>query len=334
MSIDWQIKVRRQILFAAIFTAVFILSGCAEKTQKVYRVGIISGSLSLLEVTGGFKEKMTEVGYVEGDNIIYDWVDLNDNLTKIKEVVNRLLSENVDLIFTYPLNVAQSVKSATSGTGTPIIFAISTIEGTGMIQSLQKPGADITGVRMPSPELAAKRLEILVEMAPKTKRVWLGHRKDYPAVPPALGMLRPLALRLNVTLVVVPVDNGEDLINDLESRAKSGDVDSILLLPDTITLQPENFEGIKKIAKEYRMPFAGLLRYQTGKGALFTYFPDDYTSGALAASQADKILKGIPAGTIPVLTPEAKLLINYKVAQELGLNISEGLLARADEIIR
>jgi putative tryptophan/tyrosine transport system substrate-binding protein len=82
------------------------------------------------------------------------------------------------------------------------------------------------------------------------------------------------------------------------------------------------------------LPVGGTSVYTLNQGAVFSYISDIFETGKLAAPLADKILKGTPAGTIPVVTPEAKLLINYKMAQELNITIPEGLLSKADKIIK
>jgi len=87
-------------------------------------------------------------------------------------------------------------------------------------------------------------------------------------------------------------------------------------------------------ANDHRLPVGGGMDFTADAGALFSFVPGNREQGRLAAVLADKVFKGIPAGTIPVVTPEARLRLNYKVIQGLGLVVPEGLLSRADEIIR
>jgi putative ABC transport system substrate-binding protein len=102
-----------------------------------------------------------------------------------------------------------------------------------------------------------------------------------------------------------------------------------------ISHAPDSWAAISTFSAKHKLPIAGGLPIAVEQGeTVFTYMPDNIEVGKLAASQTHKILKGTPAGTIPVVTPEPHLRLNYKLAQELGLNISKGLLNRADEIIR
>jgi len=133
-----------------------------------------------------------------------------------------------------------------------------------------------------------------------------------------------------------PVNNIEELRAALEKRTVSGDIgiDAILMMPEILTQTPDGFSAILKFTAKHKVPIGGGLVYTVKRGALFSYAPDNIETGMLAAVLADKIFKGMPAGTIPVVTPEPYLRLNYKLAQELGLNVPEGLLSRADEIIR
>ena len=190
-------------------------------------------------------------------------------------------------------------------------------------------------MRYPGPELVSKRLEILHEIAPQVKRVWIGYDKNNANIPPALEALRPTASSLGMTLVEVPATTLEELQADLATRTKSADLglDAILAMPDSINTSPAGTAMLSKFAAEHKVPMAGGLASQV-QGALFVNGTNFTNVGELAAPLADKILKGTPAGTIPVVTPEQELYINYKVAQELGLTVPDGLLRQATEIVR
>jgi putative ABC transport system substrate-binding protein len=111
-------------------------------------------------------------------------------------------------------------------------------------------------------------------------------------------------------------------------------IDAIYIMPEILTQTPEGFKLIISFANEHKIPVAGGMPYTTKHGALFSMSSDNVEMGELAAALADKIFKGTPAGSIMVVTPPAHLWLNYKAAEELGISISEGLLVRAEEIIR
>jgi putative ABC transport system substrate-binding protein len=302
----------------------------------VYRVGIISGTDAFLSIADGFKAGMAELGYVEDENIVYDVQQLNADPAGELQAAKKFVEDKVDLIFTYPTEPSVAAQTATQGTDIPVVFAYAGIEGSTLVESVREPGGNITGVRFPGPEQINKRLEILLELAPGVKRVWIGYDKNYPNTAPALEALRPLAASRGITLVEVPATTIEELEADLAARAASADLglDAIILMPDTFNHSPAGWGVIQKFAVEHKVLLCGSFLYTVEAGAVFGNANDLFKVGELAAPIADKILKGTPAGTIPVVTPEQDLWINYKVAQELGLTVPEGLLNMAAEIIR
>lgn len=315
---------------------IFLSGQQTEGNARVYRVGILSGTDAFLPIADGFKAKMAELGYIEGKNIVYDLQRTNADPAGEERAAKKFVDDKVDLIFAFPTEPSVTAKNATHGTNIPVVFAYAGIEGSALVKSVREPGGSITGVRFPGPEQISKRLEILLEVAPSVKRVWIGYDRNYPNTAPALAALRPLALSKNVTLVEVPAATIDELRVDLEARNKSADVgmDAIILMPDILNHYPEGWGMINKFAAEHKVSIGGSFLYTVEQGAVFGNANDLVKVGKLAATQTDKILKGTPAGTIPVVTPEQELWINYKRAQELNLTVSEGLLSRAVEIIR
>jgi putative ABC transport system substrate-binding protein len=330
----------RNILTILIWVVVFalLLSGCGPGKPKVYRVGILHVSGAFVAISDGFKAKMAELGYVEGKNIVYDDLEVPQTATPAEAqlVAKKFVDDKVDLIFAFPTPPTVAAYAATQGTDIPVVFAMSSLEGLDLVKSVREPGGNMTGVRYPGPEMISKRLEILVEMAPQVKRVWIGYDKNHPNTAPALEVLRPAASSLGVTLVEVPAATLGELEADLAARAASADLglDAIITLNDGFNQGPAGYAMLSKFATEHKVPLGGGVLSTVQQGAVFGNSPDLIGVGELAAPLADKIFKGTPAGTIPVVTPNQDLYINYEVAQELGLTVPEGLLSQAAEIIR
>ncbi len=331
-----KISFKLPILLATLLVVVCtLLSGCGKKTQKMYHVGILSGIDAFASTADAFKAKMTELGYVEGKNIVYDFQKVNVDPAGEQRIAKKFVADKVDLIFAFPTSPAVTAKAATQGTDIPVVFANAGIEGSNLVESVRQPGGNITGVRFPSWELTVKRLEFLHELVPQAKRIYATYDKTYPGISFTLDELRKAAPLMNVILVEVPVTTAEEIKDDLKARSESKDIgiDAILVMPTLLTVS-SGFEAVNNFAVEHKLAVAGSTNDNADIGAVFSYIPQNADFGKLAASLADKVLKGIPAGTIPVGTPEGYLRFNYKVAQELGLNVPEGLLSRADEIIR
>jgi putative tryptophan/tyrosine transport system substrate-binding protein len=173
-------------------------------------------------------------------------------------------------------------------------------------------------------------------MVPQAKRIWLPYQKDYPAVSAELETLRPAAAALGVTLIEFPSTDLAHLQAELEQRSQSGDLgfDAVLLIPESLSTTKAAFEAIAKYTRPRQIPVGGSFITTEDYGTLFAVTIDGTASGKQAAPLADKIFQGISAGTIPVASPESILLINYKIAQQLGLTVPESLLQQASKIIR
>ncbi|MFA5392948.1 MAG: ABC transporter substrate-binding protein [Candidatus Ratteibacteria bacterium] len=329
---NWQIAL---VILLVITIGVF-LSIHAKKRPRVYRVGIISGAEPFVNIADGFKTKMTGLGYLEGKNIIYDFKKMDGNPAEIEQVLNKFVADKLDLIFAFPSEPAVAAKAATRGTNIPVVFAMAGIDGNNLVESVRHPGGNITGVRFPGLESTVKRFEFLVEIVPRAKRIYLVYDKNYPNTATALAGLRPMAKTKGITLVEDPVTNLEEFRTAVRKRAEANPIgiDAILLMPDILNNLPEGFGTILEFANKHKIPIGGGMGLTADMGAMFSFVPDNIDQGMLAASLADKIFKGTPAGSIPVVTPESHLRLNYKVIQKLGLTATEGLLGMADEIIR
>jgi putative ABC transport system substrate-binding protein len=332
-----KIRFGRQILYLMLLAVVCVFLGsCSEKKPKVYRVGIVSGAEPFDNIVDGFKAKMTELGYVEGKNIIYDFKRLNADPAGEKQVAKKFVADKVNLIFALPTEPALAAKAAAQGTNIPVVFAMAGIEGNNLVESVSKPGGNITGVRYPGPESTVKRFEFLRELVPHAKRILITYDPNYPNATSALQQLRPAVSSSGLKLVENPVNNVKELKAALQKRAALDDIgiDAILIMPDILNHSIDGFAAILEFANKHRVPIGGGMNFTADLGAIFSYVPDNIDQGKLAATLADKIFKGTPAGTIMVVTPESHLRFNYKVIQELGLKVNEGLLSRADKIIR
>lgn len=326
--------------FVLIGMVCVLLGGCGDEAQeeKVYRVGIlhVSGAFGLIR--DGFKAKMTELGYVEGRNITYDNLEVPQKATpaEAQALAQKFVDDKVDLIFAFPTPPTIAAHAATQGTKIPVVFVFANPERTNLIESVREPGGNMTGVRYPGPEVISKRLEILLEIAPHVKRVWIGYDKNHSNTTPTLEVLRPAAASLGVVLVEVPAGTLGDLEADLKFRATSADLglDAIILMLDGFNQGPKGYALLNTFAAQHKVPLAGGILSTVEQGAVFGNSPNLVKAGELAAPLVDKIFKGTPVGTIPVVTPERELYINFRVAQELRLTVPEGLLSMAKKIIR
>jgi len=325
------------VLLSCVIAITMLLSGCGQaQTPKIYRVGILSGFEFFYPAVDGFKAKMTELGYVEGENIVYDVQSAPVDIEAYRSIAEKFVADQVDLIFVFPTEASMEAKAATQDTNIPVIFdlAFTDVEGINLIDSIREPGGNITGVRFPSSEIASKRLQILLELAPDAKQVFVPYFEGYPNVPGQLDAIDTLAETAGVTLVKFGTTNPEELQAELDRQAASGELDAILLLAEPISATPAFFTLLGKYSYEQKIPIGGTMISIDGYSTIFGLLPEAYQTGEHAAVMADKIFNGTPAGTIPVVTAEGLFTISVPAAQELDVTLPDGLLKQADKILQ
>lgn len=323
---------KRLIFSAIVFVCLFSIPSCPE--PKVYRVGVLSGLSFFAGITDGFKTRMAELGYREGDNIAYDVQETDFDMAAYDRILKKFVMDKVDLILVFPTEASQQAKAATAGTDIPVVFANAFTEGTGLVDSVQEPGGNITGVRWPGPEIVAKSFDIWKEFLPGVKRMWIIYQRGYPIIQNQLDTLRPMAAAVNVTLMEVPANSPQELEAELEKRPGPFDADVINMISEPLISTPQGFAVVSKFAAKHNIPLGGGPIFEGPYPSLFGLVPESIPQGREAAFLADKILKGTPAGTIPVITAEHVFILNYRQAKKLNLNITEHLLGQAEGVIR
>jgi|SRR5690554_79065 len=326
------IPMYRVIFFLLLVT--FLVSGCGK--TKVHKVGILCGLEYIAAIADGFQGKMSELGYVEGENIVYDLRRVDFDMEEYRKILREFVKNEVDLILVYPTEASMEAKEITKGTGIPVVFAFSNIEGTGLVESIREPGENITGVRYPGPDIAVKRLELVMELVPEVKSILIPYQRDYPIVVHQMEMIAPVAKKTGITLLEAPAANAAEVEAILAAYEKNGapPFDAIMFVAEPLTVTPEPFAALAKFAVKHKIPFGGALMTVGEYSSIFGANADLVAIGEQAAFLADKILNGTPAGSIPVISAEITLEFNCKAAQEFGVEISPELLRMAQVVIR
>jgi putative tryptophan/tyrosine transport system substrate-binding protein len=328
-------RARRARVIRAVAVAMVALFAPACRSPRVYQVGILSG-LNLLAVTeAGFKSRMTELGYKEGLNIVYRTVKSDFDPVKERQAIEGFLSQHVDLIFVFPTEAAVLTKAVAGKSGTPIVFANANIEGVDLVASVREPGGNVTGVRYPGPAVATSRYQVLHALAPKAQRIWVPYQRGYPSVPEQLAGIRAAATADGVTLVETPLDGSAALTAEVQALGRKADpgVDAVLMISEPLMATFPGAGAVATFARSHRLPIGGGFIGTPDDYSLFGVSSDGREAGRLAAPIADKILRGIRAGTIPVVSADASIEINLGLATRLGLTVPEGLLRRASRVV-
>jgi putative ABC transport system substrate-binding protein len=303
--------------------------------KKVYHVGIISGTDFFEGTDQGFRDKMAELGYKEGENIVYDMQKTNNDMSEANKMIENFINKKVDLIFAFPTNVAVLAKDFGRSTNIPLIFGDATVEGSGLVKDVNYPGDNVTGVRQATMETTIKRFELMHSLVPDAKSYLIFYQNNFPIVISQLRELVILANEYGIELVLQPVDSTKDINLYLQNQDKKQklDFDAVLTIIEPVAVLPESSKLLAIFADTHNIPFGGAPLsgdYQN----LFGVSIDSSVAGKQAGVLADKILKGTFAGSIPVVTSDSYIQINLKIAKILGLTVNDSLLSQANKIIQ
>lgn len=328
----------RRFPFTTVSTLLIIsiiLSGCAPKAPRVYRVGILSGLNYMSEITDGFVSEMKSLGYVEGKNIVYDIQKTDFDLEAYRRILHKFIQDRVDLIFVFPTEATIEAKIETQGTNVPVVFTFALIEDMNIVDNLREPGGNVTGVRYPGPDVALKRFEVMMELLPSAKTILIPYQRGYPIVASQMAQIKPAADAAGVTLIESPAENADELKAILSSYNDPGAprIDGILLLAEPLTVSSDAIPVLCDFSYENKVPIGGALLKTDRKGSVFGINVKPTEAGRQGAALADRVLRGTPPGRIPVTSSESFLQFNYNAAEDLGIVIPPGLLKQADEVV-
>lgn len=318
-------------LWLTVLLLVCVHLAQAQQTKKIPRIGY----LSLASLSAGtariaaLRQGLRELGYVEGHNIVIEQGHAADRADRLGAFAEELVDSRVDVIVAAG---PQAVHAAQKTTRTiPIVMTGSSDPvGTGFVASLARPGGNITGLSLLSPELSGKRLELLKEVVPVARVGVLWNPSDPPA---ALSLKETETAAFGQSIKLQPIEAREpsELGRALTSATKG--VEALLILP-----APMMTTYAKRIAEftiSSRLPAISFSNEFPQAGGLMSYGANFLDLFRRSAWYVDKILKGAKPADLPVEQPtKFELLINLKTAKQIGLTIPPNVLVRADRVIR
>jgi putative ABC transport system substrate-binding protein len=299
------------------------------QTPKAHRIGILFGASKTHPGLQAFMQELRTLGYIEGQNVAIVNRIAEGHLDYLPAFAAELVAEKVDVIFAHSTNAVQAARPAT--TSIPIVFSsVSDPVGSGFVASLGRPGGNITGTASVNRDLAAKRLQILKEMLPKTSRVAV-LITDEPQVPPQLEQVQQAAKLLGINILTTSVLSGDDF-ESAHKLLRTWRADSIYVVDSTTNAN--NRKLLAEFAAQARLPAIYAESNYPGAGGLISYGANFEELYRRAAHYVDKILKGAKPADLPVEQPtKFELVINMKTAKVLGLKIPQSILVRADTVI-
>ena len=322
----------KQLIKAGCMSALCVLAsvGACWGQSSGFRVGVLTAGLTYDPVFQGMTDGLERLGYRPEKNISFTVEDSKGNLSDLAGRAKRLVDAKPDALFTVGTAHSLAAKQATSSV--PLVFAlVADPVRSGLIAGYQSSKNNLTGVATYAGPLSGKRLEMLKEMAPATKRVLV---LIAPAEGPARDSLQEVeeaAKKLRMQIVLREVTSRADIEKLLADQPKSS-VDAIFFFPSTLV--GANIGTLITKAKEDKIPLVVLNERMVTQGALFGYGSDFRVVGTQAARLMAKVLKGKKPSDIPTETPEKFFLaVNVTTAKAIGLKIPRNVLERVDRVV-
>ena len=307
----------------------------AQQPGKIRRIGYLSQLDPSRESTRSeaFRLALRELGYIEGQNIAIEYRYAEGKLDRHAELAAELVRLKVDIIVVAGGAILiRAARNATKSTPIVMVVGVDPVEG-GLVESLARPGGNVTGLTTLARDLGGKRLELLKEAVPKVARVAVLYD---PAIPPSVLEVKevlPIAARAQgLTIQPWEVRSAENFDRVFAAMGKQR--------PDGLYVPAgglirSHVRQIAGLALKSRMPSIYNSRESIDAGGLMYYGVDLVDSYRRAAIYADKILKGSKPADLPVEQPmKFELIINLKAAKQIGVTIPPNVLARADRVVR
>jgi putative ABC transport system substrate-binding protein len=328
----WSARSRFLVALGFVVMLAAPLAAEAQPAAKIPRIGLLSpfspSDTALWHQA--FRQGLRDLGWVEGKTISIEYRYAEGRRDRLPDLAADLVRLKVDIIFADTTSAALAAKNATRAI--PIVLASgSDTVASGLVNSLARPGGNITGLDQIAPELGGKRLELLKEIVPILSRVAVLWNPQNPASTLNWKELQLPARQLGIQLHSLEVRSptGFDKAFEAATRARAG---ALAIMPDPVFVT--NLKRIADLAAKSRLPAIFHLREFVDAGGLVAYGPDRSDLFRRAATYVDKILKGARPADLPVEQPtKFELVINLKTAKALGLTIPPSLLQRADQVI-
>jgi putative ABC transport system substrate-binding protein len=316
-----------------ITLAVVCGTAHAQQPTKVARIGFQTDAptSAVTARIEAFRQGLRELGYIEGKNIIIEWRSAEGKPERRSEIAAEFVRLKMDAIVSAGPTVTRAAKEATSTI--PIVMGQDPDPiGNGFVASLARPGGNITGLATLSTEISGKQLELLKEIVPKLSRVAVIGNSTNPGDSQALREVVLAAGSFEIYLRYLDVLDPKDLETTFRATAK-GRADALVLLGNPIL--NAHRKQIVDLAAKHRIPAIYSRPEYIESGGLMYYGTSYNDSFRRAATYVDKILKGAKPAELPVeQATKFELIVNLKAANQIGLTIPHGALARADRIIK
>jgi putative ABC transport system substrate-binding protein len=323
---------RHTRFFRTYMSLLVVLSFCLTssvyaQSRKVFKIGILTDAMVPWHTTTeGFRDGLKELGYADGEKVVFEAQATQGDQSHLSELAAALLRQKPDLIF------CVSDACARVNRDVPMVFSqVSDPVRLGLVQSVGRPGGNITGIANLRADLVGKRLELFKETVPALRRVLVTYDPREEEERQSVAFAKSAARRLGLLLLDRPITTPLEIESGL-AELREGGRDGVLIVQSGPNL---NVPGRSlEVATSNKLPTMYPSSFWSRFGALASYGPDQYLQGRQAARLAQKILTGTPPRDIPVELPDRiEFIVNLKTAKRLGLAVPPAVLLRADRTI-
>jgi putative ABC transport system substrate-binding protein len=318
----------RRDLIALLLTAAATSPAAAQAQDRIFRLGMLVNTRDA--AADELIKALGDLGYTGGQNLIVEWRFAQGVAERWLSLAKELVALKVDAIVVPTTPAALAARQATRTIPIVMPTAIDPV-GAGLAESLARPGGNVTGFTVMSPEMSAKALSLLKEAVPALRRVAVLWNAANPAFVSVWQSVNAVAGSLDLTLLSDPVREPEDFPAAFAAIAAQRPEAFFVLIDALLVL---HLGEIMEFAVNERLPSASTFRGFAAAGGLMSYGPNLAALQRQAANYVERVFKGESPATLPFQQPTTfELVVNFKTAKALGLTVPHSLLALADEVI-
>ncbi len=318
-----------------LLSILFGLSSCQNNKnnqgkKKLYFIGIsqLMTNPGIDAIREGFLDEMGKLGYKDGENIKYSQQNSQGDNTVAQSIAKKFVSDGCDMIFAITTPTAQVCANEIKGTDIPLVFgAVTDPVAAGLVNTMEKPGGNITGTSDKWP--TAAQFDLLLQLVPTVKRIGVVYNPGESNSEDNMKVVRKVCEEKNLKLVTVAVSNTSEVYAAAQSLV--GKIDAFYVSADNTVITA--MDAVIKISEKNKIPLLPGVSSNVEQGGFGTLGPDYFDVGVQSAIIADKIIKGEKPGNIPVSTAKNfEYFFNLKSAKATNVVIPDSLLSKAANV--
>ncbi|MBC7359629.1 MAG: ABC transporter substrate-binding protein [Desulfacinum sp.] len=319
-------KIVKAIGMCALVLALVVPAAAQDKMITIGISQIVEHP-ALDAARQGFIDALAKHGYVEGKNVTYDIQIAQGNMATANSIAKALVGKKVDLIHSIATPTSQACVNATKEI--PIIISsVTDPVGAGLVESLERPGGNVTGTTDRSP--VDRQVDLILEIVPNLKKLGFIYNSGEDNSISSLNQLKEECAKRGIEVVEATVSNSSGVF--MAAKSLVGRVDAIHIPTDNTVVSA--FESVVKVCEDNKIPLFAADIDSVPRGAIAALAIDYYRLGLQSGEMAVRVLQGADPATMPVETlKDLKLYVNTQAAEKMGVKLPEAVVKRADKVL-